>query len=47
MQNAPFDIETKDLDAIVILALDCLLSCIELLPLIYILAASVTSPVPW
>ena len=42
--NTPFDVEPEDLDAIVILALDRLLPCIELLPFVNVFAACVAAP---
>lgn len=42
--SSPFDIETKDLNSVIVLTLDCLLSRIEFLSLVDILAAGVTSP---
>jgi hypothetical protein len=42
--NAPFDIEPEDFDAKVIFPFDSLFSGIELLALVDVLAAGVTSP---
>ena len=39
-----FDVESEDLDSKVILAFYCFFSCIELLSLIDVLAASVAAP---
>lgn len=44
-KNAPFDIETEDLDAVVLLTLNRLFTSVELLALVNVLAAGVTSPV--
>ena len=42
--DSPFNVEAEDLDAIVVLAFDSLFAGIELLALVDVFSASITSP---
>ena len=44
VSNAPFDVESEDLDPIIIFSLHSLLARVELLALIDILSASIAPP---
>jgi len=45
--NSPFDVETENLDPIVVFPIDGFLSSIEFFPLVNIFTASITSPKFW
>ena len=43
-RSVPLNVEAKNLDAIIVLSIYCLLPCIELLAFVNVLSARITSP---
>lgn len=43
-EDIPFNVKAEDLNAIVVLSFDSLLASVELLSLVHILSAGITSP---